>query len=68
MISNSTHDSPGLEWFKSSHSSSGDGNDCIEVAMSPVAVHVRDSKNVDGARLAVSPEAFTAFVGYASRG
>ncbi|MFF8385923.1 DUF397 domain-containing protein [Streptomyces kanasensis] len=56
-----------LEWFKSSYSSSGNDADCVEVAMSPAVVHVRDSKNVDGSRLAVGPAAFATFVAYASR-
>ncbi|MEV5674172.1 DUF397 domain-containing protein [Streptomyces sp. NPDC052164] len=55
-----------LEWFKSSYSSSGDGNDCVEVATTPVAVHVRDSKNAHGPRLAVSRAAWTGFVPYAA--
>ncbi|MFD7335234.1 DUF397 domain-containing protein [Streptomyces violascens] len=29
----SAGDSSELEWFKSSYSSSGDGNDCVEVAL-----------------------------------
>jgi hypothetical protein len=60
--------SNGMMWLKSSYSDSSNPNDCVEVAVSPAVVHVRDSKNVDGSRLAVSPEAFTAFVAYASQG
>ncbi|MFD5120757.1 DUF397 domain-containing protein [Streptomyces sp. NPDC058385] len=37
-----------LDWFKSSYSDSSSGNDCIEVAVSPGVVHVRDSKNAQG--------------------
>jgi hypothetical protein len=37
----------GLHWFKSSYSGS-DGGDCVEVAASLDAVHVRDSKAVSG--------------------
>ncbi|WP_409470229.1 DUF397 domain-containing protein [Streptomyces sp. HC307] len=55
-----------LAWFKSSYSSSGDGNDCVEVATTPGTVHVRDSKNVAGPRLALPPGAWLAFVAYAS--
>ncbi|MFB7457997.1 DUF397 domain-containing protein [Streptomyces sp. NPDC056188] len=51
-----------LAWFKSSYSSSGDGNDCVEVATTPATVHVRDSKNPEGARLALAPAAWTDFV------
>ncbi|MEU3344499.1 DUF397 domain-containing protein [Streptomyces sp. NPDC006700] len=54
-----------LAWFKSSYSSSGDGNDCIEVATTPATVHVRDSKNPRGPRLALAPAAWTDFVTFA---
>lgn len=41
-------------WFKSSHS--GAGNDsCVEVAMLPGRVGVRDSVDPDGPKLAFSP-------------
>lgn len=55
-----------LEWFRSSYSSSGDGNDCVEVARTPGTVHVRDSKNAQGPRLAFGPGAWAGFVPYAS--
>ncbi|MFJ8842835.1 DUF397 domain-containing protein [Streptomyces cyaneofuscatus] len=55
-----------LRWFKSSYSSSGDGNDCVEVAATPDAVHVRDSKNTHGPRLALAPTAWAGFVSYAA--
>lgn len=61
-----TKDASGLAWFKSSYSSSGDGNDCVEIAGAPAAVHIRDSKNADGPRLFVSPTTWSAFVSYAS--
>jgi hypothetical protein len=61
-----SRDDSALAWFKSSYSSSGDGNDCIEVAMAPCLVHVRDSKNIGGQRLALAPEAWADFVAYAS--
>jgi hypothetical protein len=54
-----------LAWFKSSHSSSGDGESCLEVAITPRTIHVRDSKNVEGPRLAVTPTAWAEFVAYA---
>ncbi|MFC8504957.1 DUF397 domain-containing protein [Streptomyces sp. NPDC057411] len=56
---------PELDWFKSSYSDSGNGNDCIEVATTPGTVHVRDSKNTDGARLVFGPLAWTGFVAHA---
>ncbi|MFF2931798.1 DUF397 domain-containing protein [Streptomyces mirabilis] len=55
-----------LSWFKSSYSSSGDGNDCIEIATTPGMVHVRDSKNIGGPQLALVPDAWVDFVTYAS--
>lgn len=56
-----------LAWFKSSYSSGNDGESCVEVATSPGTVHVRDSKYRDaGPRLALAPEAWADFVGYAS--
>ncbi|MEU6016518.1 DUF397 domain-containing protein [Streptomyces sp. NPDC047515] len=59
-------DTSELEWFKSSYSSSGDGNDCVEVASAPGTVHVRDSKNAPGPRLVFTPGAWAGFVSYAS--
>ncbi|WP_330338822.1 DUF397 domain-containing protein [Streptomyces sp. NBC_00557] len=56
-----------LAWFKSSYSSSGDGNSCVEVATTPDTIHVRDSKYRDASpRLALAPEAWADFVAYAS--
>ncbi|MFE7623185.1 DUF397 domain-containing protein [Streptomyces sp. NPDC057509] len=57
-----------LTWFRSSYSSSGDGNDCVEVAAAPRAVLVRDSKDAGGPRLTHAPCAWAAFVAYAARG
>lgn len=37
----------GLTWFKSSYSGSGGGN-CVEVALAPTTVHIRDSKTAPG--------------------
>ncbi|MET7869527.1 DUF397 domain-containing protein [Streptomyces cyaneofuscatus] len=55
-----------LLWFKSSYSDSSNPNDCVEVATAPDTVHVRDSKNVQGPRLAVGPSAWAGFVAYAA--
>lgn len=63
-----TRDTSALAWFKSSYSSSGDGNDCIEIALAPRAVHVRDSKNIGGTLLTLAPKAWADFVAYASEG
>ncbi|MFF1838337.1 DUF397 domain-containing protein [Streptomyces sp. NPDC058231] len=55
-----------VNWFKSSYS--GDqGGDCVEVATCPHTVHVRDSKDLTVPALALSPTAWTAFLGYAAR-
>ncbi|MCK8431970.1 DUF397 domain-containing protein [Streptomyces sp. D2-8] len=52
-----------LAWFKSSYSSSGDG-DCVEVAVTsyPDTIHIRDSKNKQGPQLTLSPTAWSAFL------
>ncbi|MFI1160273.1 DUF397 domain-containing protein [Streptomyces sioyaensis] len=55
-----------LAWFKSSYSSGGDG-DCIEIATSPTTIHIRDSKDTDGPRLAVAADTWAAFVTYAAQ-
>jgi hypothetical protein len=44
-----------LKWFKSSHSSSEPGSDCVEIAGTAGTVRVRDSKNTQGAQLAFGP-------------
>ena len=53
-----------LDWFKSSYSDSSNGNDCVEVAATPRTIHVRDSKNTPGPRLAFGPAAWAGFVAY----
>ncbi|MEU9863491.1 DUF397 domain-containing protein [Streptomyces sp. NPDC047971] len=57
-----------LEWFKSSYSSNSEGDDCVEVATTPGAVHVRDSKDTDLPHLGLAPSAWAAFVPYAAQG
>ncbi|WP_330460752.1 DUF397 domain-containing protein [Streptomyces sp. NBC_00820] len=52
-------------WFKSSYSS-GEGGECVEVADTAQAVHIRDSKVVGGPVLTVTPQAWTRFVGLTS--
>ncbi|HZG06531.1 MAG TPA: DUF397 domain-containing protein [Streptomyces sp.] len=56
---------PESAWFKSSYSS-GEGGECVEVASTPGTVHVRDSKNLSGPVLTVSPGAWAAFTGLAA--
>ncbi|WP_328943803.1 DUF397 domain-containing protein [Streptomyces sp. NBC_00250] len=66
MIHNScAGDASELAWFKSSYSSGPDGDTCIEVATTPATVHVRDSKNLGGPQLALTPSAWAGFVSYA---
>jgi hypothetical protein len=59
-----------MEWFKSSYSSN-DGPECVEVAISPApartTVHVRDSKDKDGGRLAFASASWTEFLSFARR-
>ncbi|MFE4414542.1 DUF397 domain-containing protein [Streptomyces sp. NPDC056821] len=67
MIRNtSAREASGLAWFKSSYSSSSEGDSCVEVAITPGTVHVRDSKHVEGPRLALTRDAWRGFVAYAS--
>ncbi|MEV6998628.1 DUF397 domain-containing protein [Streptomyces sp. NPDC093982] len=58
-----------LAWFKSSYSSGSEGDSCVEIAIAPRTIHVRDSKYPDTSpRLALAPQAWSAFVTYASEG
>ncbi|MEU7382116.1 DUF397 domain-containing protein [Streptomyces sp. NPDC042207] len=54
-------------WFKSSYSGS-DGDACVEVAKGTQAVHVRDSKDRQSPKLALSPTAWSDFITYAAQG
>ncbi|WP_188298316.1 DUF397 domain-containing protein [Streptomyces sp. CBMA156] len=54
-----------MPWHRSSYSNH-DGNECVEVAALPSTVHVRDSKDTSGPTLTFSPEAWAAFVSFAS--
>ncbi|MBQ0988228.1 DUF397 domain-containing protein [Streptomyces sp. F63] len=55
-----------MTWRKSSRSS-GEGGECVEVAACPGWIHVRDSKDTARPGLAVGPDAWASFVGFASR-
>ncbi|GHB11327.1 MULTISPECIES: DUF397 domain-containing protein [Streptomyces] len=55
-----------LVWFKSSYSGTN-GGDCVEVAATPAAVHVRDSKRPRAASLTFSAEQWGAFAAYAGQ-
>ncbi|MFE7813807.1 DUF397 domain-containing protein [Streptomyces sp. NPDC057433] len=69
MIRNtSSGDASDLAWFKSSYSSGSEGDSCVEIATQPDTVHVRDSKDVEGGRLAFAPAAWADFVPYAVEG
>ncbi|MGW0910930.1 DUF397 domain-containing protein [Streptomyces sp. NPDC002784] len=50
-----------LAWFKSSYSD-GEGGECLEVAITPTTIHLRDSKTPTGPRLTLSPAAWSAFL------
>jgi hypothetical protein len=58
---------PELAWFKSSYSDGPDGDSCVEIAVAPRAVHIRDSKTAEGPRFAITPAAWADFVTYASQ-
>ncbi|MFK0155042.1 DUF397 domain-containing protein [Streptomyces sp. NPDC090499] len=66
----SAEDASGLTWFKSSYSSGSEGDSCVEVALSPATVHVRDSKNTAtpsrGPHLAFPSATWTAFLSHAA--
>ncbi|MFF7950470.1 DUF397 domain-containing protein [Streptomyces griseorubiginosus] len=52
-----------LVWFKSSYSSGTQGDSCVEIAVAPRTVHVRDTKHdTVGPRLAFTSASWTAFV------
>ncbi|GGW44808.1 DUF397 domain-containing protein [Streptomyces griseoloalbus] len=59
-------DASELAWFKSSYSSGNNGESCVELALTPGTVHVRDSKDMSGPRIAFAPDTWAAFVPYAS--
>lgn len=53
-----------LSWRKSTYSGD-DSGDCVEVATSPTTIHIRDSKNITGPHLTVSPTTWTEFLEFA---
>ncbi|WP_165683973.1 DUF397 domain-containing protein [Streptomyces sp. KO7888] len=59
-----THGEANLPWRTSSYST-GSGGECVEVALTAVGVHVRDSKRVaqGGPVLRVGSEAWSALLG-----
>lgn len=55
-----------LAWFKSSYSGTN-GGDCVEVATTSAAVHVRDSNRPLNASLTFSPAQWAAFAAHTGR-
>ncbi|MCG7523841.1 DUF397 domain-containing protein [Streptomyces sp. OfavH-34-F] len=51
------------QWFKSSYSE-GSGNACVEVALHPHAVRIRDSKDVSLPHLHLSASSWSAFLNH----
>ncbi|WP_078600183.1 DUF397 domain-containing protein [Streptomyces violens] len=49
-----------LKWHKSSYSA--EQGECLEVAVSPRAVHVRDSKDIARPGVTASPGSWSAFL------
>jgi hypothetical protein len=39
---------PELTWFKSGYSGGTQGDSCVEIAVAPRTVHIRDSKTAEG--------------------
>ncbi|MFI1226071.1 MULTISPECIES: DUF397 domain-containing protein [unclassified Streptomyces] len=56
---------PGKTWIKSSYSE-GSGNCCVEIAIQPTSVFVRDSKDLTVTPFGVSPAVWSTFVRHAA--
>ncbi|GAB2327310.1 DUF397 domain-containing protein [Streptomyces griseoincarnatus] len=54
-----------IRWRKSSHS--GDSSNCVEIATTPAAVLIRDSKTTSGPRLGLSPTAWAVFLAHLTK-
>lgn len=56
-----------LQWFKSTYSSS-EGGQCLEVAVTPGVIHVRDSKQhpEDSSTLELPPATWAKFAEFAA--
>ena len=54
-------------WRKSSYSGQN-GGDCVETALLPQSIAVRDSKNPDGPRLTFTTDAWLHFIGAVQTG
>ncbi|MGW1953438.1 DUF397 domain-containing protein [Streptomyces sp. NPDC001920] len=53
---------PTLRWQKSSYSA--EGSNCVEIATTPITIHIRDSKNPTGPHLTLRPTAWTDFLAH----
>ncbi|MEU2878271.1 DUF397 domain-containing protein [Streptomyces sp. NPDC007070] len=51
-----------MNWRKSTYSSGGDGDTCVEIAALPAHVAIRDSKAPARAVLSVPAASFAAFI------
>ncbi|WP_030620331.1 DUF397 domain-containing protein [Streptomyces sclerotialus] len=60
--------SAALKWFKSSYSGEEAGSTCVEIAVAPTTVHIRDSKAPEGPTLAVDPASWAAFAAFVGSG
>lgn len=54
------------EWHKSTYS--GQGGNCVETQVRPVAMAVRDSKDPEGPALLFDADAWRAFIGAVKAG
>lgn len=61
MTTNTMGTPPESAWFKSSYSG-GNATECVEAALVPAGILIRDSKRPSGARLAVSADAWGRFL------
>ena len=53
-----------LSWRKSSYSD-GEG-ECLEIALTPTTIHIRDSKTPENPHLTVAPTTWTTFLTHVS--
>lgn len=54
-----------LHWQKSSYS--GDGSNCVEIAATPAAVHIRDSKTPTAPHLVFPSTTWSDFIAHVAR-
>ncbi|GAA3884716.1 DUF397 domain-containing protein [Streptomyces lacrimifluminis] len=58
-----------LRWFKSTYSDTSEPGDCVEVATTPHAIHIRDSKSptpTSTPHLTLAPTTWNSFVTHLS--